>query len=162
MSSRVLVLSMLAVMMLAACRRSPDATPLSNAVAPPPPSAPVATTAQAPEAEVATAIPETAAETWQAIDQKNAELQATVAKGSLKDVHHLAFAIRDLVAALPAKMPGLDAAAKAKLQGEAGFVETLAERLDKSGDADDRAATQASYEQLQAVLDGMSRTPPKP
>lgn len=147
---------------LASCQRSPGQAAPSAANAPPTSVAPHAPSASASAAEAATVIPDGVEGVWQAIDRDNAELKATVESGSLENVHHLAFAIRDLVAALPAKMPALDAAAKAKLEGEVGFVETLANRLDQSGDAKDRAATQASYQQLATVLAGMSRPHAKP
>ena len=65
---------------------------------------------------------------------------------------------RDLVAALPAHSPTLAAGDQSKLQGDIKFVSTLADRLDESGDAGDKAGTQASYDQLVQVLTGITRT----
>ena len=104
------------------------------------------------------AIPGTADGIWEAIDQHSAELKATIASGSLGEVHLHAFAIRDLVAALPSHSPVLPADDQAKLQGEIKFVNTLADRLDKSGDAGDKAASQANYDQLVTVLSAITRT----
>jgi hypothetical protein len=161
-----IALSLLLVAMLAACQRAPEAPAPVAAVAPPaasPASAPTAAHAEVAEAAQApTVVPDTADGVWQAIDGKQAELKAAIGRGELGKVHHLAFAIRDLMAALPAKLPGLDDSAKADLQGKVGFVQTLADRLDQSGDAGDHAATQASYEQLAAVLDSIPRRATNP
>lgn len=118
-----------------------------------------ATPAPATEAEpTPVPVPETLEGIWQAIDSKNAELKITVESGSLDDVHHQAFALRDLVAALPAKSSSLSADEQAKLGSEVKFVATLAARLDEAGDAGDRAAAQADYGKLAAVLNGITRT----
>jgi hypothetical protein len=109
------------------------------------------------EAGAATAIPDSADAIWRAIDQHAAELKATIARGELKAVHRHAFAIRDLVAALPARSPALAADEQAKLAEEVKFVATLAARLDQSGDAGDAAGSQASFEQLSGVLTGITR-----
>lgn len=113
-------------------------------------TAPVATTGIA--AEQATTIPATAAEIWKAIDMHLAELHAVIKKGALKTVHEHAFAIRDLVRALPTHSPELSADAAAKVKSQVAFVDTLAERLDQTGDANDKAGTEANTTKLEAVL----------
>lgn len=100
-------------------------------------------------------IPATTEAIWKAVDQKNAELGSLIQSGSLGDVHHVAFAIRDLVAALPEHAKSLSADRQVKLQGGVKFVATLAERLDASGDANDKAGVQANYEKLQKLLEGL-------
>ena len=123
------------------------------------PTEPAPAPTQAPEAEGASVtIPNTADGIWQAIDQQSAALKAGIQSGSLKDVHHMAFAIRDLVAALPAHSPTLPAEDQSKLQGEVKFVATLADRLDATGDANDKAGAQANYDKLVTVLNGITRT----
>lgn len=97
-------------------------------------------------------IPATGPAIWQAIDRKSAELQQTIQHGSLADVHHIAFAVRDLVAALPAKSTALPAEKQAAVKASVKFVATLAERLDASGDANDKAGAQANYDKLAKVL----------
>lgn len=150
---------------LSGCKGSeaPDAT-----TAAPPPSveatpasaapAPATETTMAAEEEAAPlAIPDTADGIWQAIEQHSAELKATIANGPLSEVHRHAFAIRDLVAALPARSPTLPAEDQAKLEGEVKFVATLATRLDETGDAGDKAGSQANYDKLVTVLNGITR-----
>ena len=116
------------------------------------------TTTQATEAAEATPIPDTADAIWLAIDQKKTELKASIDGGTLDKVHHQAFAIRDLVAALPSHSPTLPADDKAKLESEVKFVTTLADRLDETGDAKDKAGTQENYDKLVTVLNGITRT----
>ena len=110
--------------------------------------------AEAPaEAETPTQIPAGGADVvWQAIDQKNAELETAIHSGSLGEVHHMAFAIRDLVAALPVRSSALSADQKSKVQASVKFVATLSERLDASGDANDKAGAQDNYSKLSGVL----------
>lgn len=138
---------------------SPEAA--ANTESATPAAMPEETTAPAMEAEVAstpTVIPDSADGIWLAINQHSGELKTTIATGELKDVHHHAFAIRDLVAALPANSPTLPAEDKAKLEGEVKFVSTLADRLDETGDAGDQAGSQANYDKLVTVLEGITRT----
>ncbi len=106
----------------------------------------------AAESAEKTVIPGTSAAILHAIDVKSAQLKAMIESGKLDDVHHQAFAIRDLVAALPAKSALLPADKLAKLNGEVKFVATLAERLDATGDAKDLAGTKLNYAKLSTVL----------
>ncbi|MBI1213480.1 MAG: transporter [Alphaproteobacteria bacterium] len=103
-------------------------------------------------AETAVTIPATATEIWQAIDTHLKELHADIDKGALNNVHAHAFAIRDLVRALPTHSPGLSADALAKVSTGVKFVDTLAERLDKTGDANDKAGTLANTDKLEKQL----------
>ena len=103
-------------------------------------------------AEQATTIPATSAEIWKAIDMHLAELHADITKGALKTVHEHAFAIRDLVRALPTHSPGLSADALVKVKAQVPFVDTLATRLDQTGDANDKPGTEANTTKLEKVL----------
>lgn len=64
----------------------------------------------------------------------------------------MAFAIRDLVAALPERSSSLSPDEKTKVQGDVKFVATLAERLDASGDAKDAVDTRGNFDKLASVL----------
>lgn len=151
---------------LAGCQRSQtDGTAATPTASPAPPATTTAAPTPAPEptsapekAAAPAAIPDNADAIWQAIDQQSAELKTTIESGSLENVHHQAFAIRDLVAALPAHSPALPADEQTKLQKEVQFVATLADRLDETGDAGDRAGAQANYDKLVVVLNGITRT----
>ena len=104
------------------------------------------------EAEVKTVIPDTVGGIIKEIKSQETDLGKTIADKKLDEVHHHAFAIRDLVNALPKKSMSLDAGNLAKLKKDAKFVAALADRLDKSGDANDQAATEANFAKLQTVL----------
>lgn len=110
------------------------------------------TIAAAPAAEQAATIPATAAEIWQAIDMHMKALHADIDKGALNKVHEHAFAVRDLVRGLPARSPDLSVEALAKVTAGVKFVDTLAERLDQTGDANDKAGTVANTEKLEKQL----------
>ena len=97
-------------------------------------------------------LPGTIAGIWQAIDQKTAELKQLIQSGSLTNVHHVAYAVRDLVAALPARSTDLPTDKQAAIKADVKFIATLAERLDASGDANDKAGAQGNYDKLAKVL----------
>lgn len=88
----------------------------------------------------------------QAVKVHEGELSNLVTAKELGKVHEAAFAIRDLVAALPEKSGQLSAEQQAKLKGNVKYVATLAERLDAAGDAKNQGATEATFKQLQSVL----------
>jgi lipopolysaccharide export LptBFGC system permease protein LptF len=104
------------------------------------------------EKEAQTKIPATAAGILQAVMEQETELGKTIADKKLDDVHHHAFAIRDLVNALPEKSSDLAAEKLTKLKANAKFVTALAGRLDESGDAKDQAGTESNFKKLQDVL----------
>lgn len=113
------------------------------------PAAPVTQAAETTEKVV---IPATLEGLWQAIDAKSAELKKTIDSGALDQVHHEAYAVRDLVAGLPGKSGALPAENLAKVKASVKFVATLAERLDATGDAKDAAGTKQNFEKLTTVL----------
>lgn len=97
-------------------------------------------------------VPATVEGIWAAIDRHSAELDKGIQTGVLDEVHLHAFAIRDLAAALPALSKSLPADKLARLNGNLKFVATLAQRLDATGDAGDKAGTQANFAKLKTVL----------
>lgn len=106
-------------------------------------------------------IPATLSGVWQEIKEHEEELGKTIAAKKLEGVHEIAFAIRDLVNALPAKSK-LDADKLAKLQANAKYVAALAGRLDESGDANDLATTEANFKKLRGILNNIeSLYPPE-
>lgn len=96
--------------------------------------------------------PETVGAILQAVKAREGELDTLIKTKELGKVHEVAFAIRDLAAALPEKSGQLSAEQQAKLKGNVKYVATLAERLDAAGDAKNQSATEASFKQLQSVL----------
>ena len=96
-----------------------------------------------------TVIPETADGIMEAIHKAHGELTDIVKTKKLADVHKAAFVIRDLASGLPAKVA---ADKKARVEGSAKNIAKLAEDLDKTGDANDQAATEANLKKLDGVL----------
>ena len=86
---------------------------------------------------------------WQDIHKKHGELADVIKAKKLDDVHHHAFAVRDLAKKLVAKAP---AAKKAAIKAGVTNIAKLAEELDKTGDAGDQAATEANMKKFDAAI----------
>ena len=99
-----------------------------------------------------TQIPATSTAIWQAIDQQTAALDQVIKGGKLEEVHHHAFAIRDLVSALPAKSTALTAVQLYQVKEGGKYVATLASRLDGAGDAKNMADTLTHFQRLKDLL----------
>lgn len=108
--------------------------------------------AQAAEKEAKTHIPATVTAIWQAIDLQNAALEKAIRTGAFAEVDPRAFAIRDLVAALPSHAGHLLPDKLAQAKANVRFVAILAERLDATGDARDKAGTESNFRKLQGIL----------
>lgn len=108
--------------------------------------------AAAGKADEKVSIPATSEAIWQSIDKETEQLTTLIQSGKLEEVHHHAFAIRDLVAALPARSASLRPEKVAQIKASTKFVDTLAERLDATGDAKDKAGTDSNFQKLKAVL----------
>ena len=94
-------------------------------------------------------IPDAVPAIWTEINKHQGELTAVVAAKKLAEVHHHAYAIRDLVAALPAKAAP---DRKARVDGAAKNMAALAAKLDAAGDNNRQADTEAGLKQLDALL----------
>ena len=97
-------------------------------------------------------IPATSEAIWQSIDKETPILDTLIRTGKLEELHHHAFAIRDLIAALPSRSGALPAEKIAQIKASGKFVATLAERLDSAGDAKDKAAAASNLLKLKEVL----------
>ncbi|HUW37809.1 MAG TPA: hypothetical protein VMV91_10800 [Rhodocyclaceae bacterium] len=100
-------------------------------------------------------IPATSADIWRSIDKETAILDTLIRTGKLGELHHHAFAIRDLVKALPSRSGTLPAEKMAQIKTSSKYVATLAERLDAAGDANDKAASASNLRKLKGVLNGI-------
>jgi hypothetical protein len=109
-------------------------------------------TALAGEKDIPVTIPDTPAAIWQSADKEMDEMSKMIQAGALKDLHHHAFAVRDLVAALPAHSASLPADQLEKVTSDSKFVTTLADRLDAAGDSNDKTAATSNFEKLKKVL----------
>ena len=94
-------------------------------------------------------MPETTEGIMTEIHKHHTELADVVKSKKLADVHHHAFAIRDLANGLPAKVA---ADKKARVEGSAKNIAKLATDLDNTGDANNQAATEANLKKLDGVL----------
>jgi hypothetical protein len=97
-------------------------------------------------------IPASSEAIWKSIDKETEQLATRLQTGKFEEVHHHAFAIRDLVAALPARSGVLPGDKLAQIKTDSKFVATLAERLDAAGDAKDKTGTEANFQKLKGVL----------
>ena len=94
-------------------------------------------------------IPDTVDGILKDIHTHHQELADTVKAKKLADVHHHAFAIRDLAKALPAKA---NSDHKKMVENAVKKVSQLAEDLDKSGDAGDQTKTEANLKKMDEAL----------
>ncbi|MDA8255305.1 MAG: transporter [Betaproteobacteria bacterium] len=97
-------------------------------------------------------IPATSADIWRSIDKETAILDTLIRTGKFGELHHHAFAIRDLVKALPSRSGTLPAEKMAQIKTSSKYVATLAERLDAAGDANDKAASESNLRKLKGLL----------
>jgi hypothetical protein len=112
--------------------------------------------AAAAEQEAKITVPATAVDIWHAIDRQMAELHAAVDQNRLGSVHVHAFAVRDLVRALPDRSVSLSAEQRKTVKEQSKFVDTLAARLDATGDANDKPGTDANLAKLESVLQSIA------
>ena len=94
-------------------------------------------------------VPDTVEGIWKEIHKHHHELADTVKAKKLADVHHHAFAIRDLAKALPAKAHPDH---KKMVENAVKRVSQIAADLDKSGDAGDQDKTEANLKKMDAAL----------
>ncbi|KTD64458.1 hypothetical protein [Legionella spiritensis] len=101
----------------------------------------------------AQSIPTTIPAIWEAIDERATAINKALANNQLDTIHQHAFAIRDLVKALPGLSKNLSEEQLKNLQLNVGYTEQLAKRLDKTGDANDKKGTEANWQKLQKVIE---------
>ena len=97
-------------------------------------------------------IPKTLPAIWSAVSEHQKELHEVLAAKKLEDVHHHAFAVRDLLAALPTKASGLTAEKKTALNKSISRVASLAKLLDEAGDSGDSSKVATLVVKLDAEL----------
>ena len=106
-------------------------------------------------------VPESAAEIWHEIGEQVELLDSTIDSGKLADVHHIAFAIRDLANGLPDVSKELPEAKHKMLKGYVERVAEHAKLLDTYGDGGDQSKTEAEFEQLNKRLDYIRKLYPE-
>lgn len=98
-------------------------------------------------------IPTTIPAVWLAIDEHTAAIDKLITTNQLTTIHSHALAIRDLVKALPGLSSDLSPEKLAAVKRDSGYVDQLAVRLDKTGDANDKEGTMANFNKLQKILE---------
>lgn len=111
--------------------------------------------AKSEESAVTVTPAATVAGMWVQIEDEQSKLATVIQNGELKDVHHLAFGIRDLVVALAAKAIADSPGSAPQFNGMADKVSVMASKLDELGDAGDLSGTQAEFAKLETYLNGI-------
>ncbi|MEO6182234.1 MAG: hypothetical protein ABIP71_03855 [Verrucomicrobiota bacterium] len=96
-----------------------------------------------------TKIPATVEEIWTAIHKQQGKLVNVVAQKDLGEAHDHAFAIRDLVKALPEKVPAEN---KTKAEAGAKKIAKIAADIDKAGAAQAQKATEANVKKMSEAI----------
>ena len=148
-----LLAAMVGVLVLAGCssNKSQSEAPASSSQAAPQAATPSGEAEYGGSAEVVKAGG-TVGEIWTQIGDEQSKLSAAIQNGQLKDVHHLAFGLRDLVVALVDKANTAAPASAPKLNGMVEQVKASATTLDELGDAGNLSGTQAEFAKLGTVL----------
>jgi len=141
------------VVVVAGCssNKGQSDAPAASSQAAPEAAAPSGETEHGKSAEAVTPAG-TIGEIWTQIGDEQSKLSTAIQNGQLKDVHHLAFGIRDLVIALADKANAAAPASAAKLDGMVEQVKASATKLDELGDAGNLSGTQSEYAKLETVL----------
>ena len=153
MSQWSVAVAVTGIMVLAGCssNKSPSETAASSSQAAPEAAAPSGEASHGESAEAVTPAG-TGAEIWTQIGDEQSKLTTAIQNGNLKAVHHLAFAIRDLVIALADKANAASPSSAPKLNGLVVQVKESATKLDELGDAGNLSGTQAEFAKLEATL----------
>lgn len=96
-----------------------------------------------------TKIPATTEEIWKEIHKQQGKLSTVVAKKDWGEAHDHAFAIRDLVKALPLKVA---AEVKTKTEESAKEIAKIAANIDKSSAAKAQKATEANVKKMDEAI----------
>ena len=95
--------------------------------------------------------PATAA-TWKSIDGNLQTLESLVGAGKIGDLGESAYGIANAVETLPKQSAALPPADLAQVTGSVKTVGSLATKVDKAGDRNDKAGTEAALKALKEAL----------
>jgi hypothetical protein len=101
-----------------------------------------------------TKIPEKLEDVWKEIHKHKKLLGEVVAKKDLGEAHDHAFAIRDLVKALPGKVP---ADSKSKAQESSKEIAKIAAAIDKSGAARAQKTTEDNVKKMNDAIAALEK-----
>ncbi len=96
-------------------------------------------------------VPATGA-TWKSIDGNLHTLESLVGAGKIGDLGESAYGIANAVESLPKQSSALPPVSLAQVSGSVKTVGSLATKVDKAGDKNDKAGTAAALKALQEAL----------
>jgi hypothetical protein len=102
-------------------------------------------------------IPDTAEMIITEVDKHMEALDTVVAEGKLDQVHEIAFAVRDMLVALPGKLADLPPDVAVSLETALGKIQQQAELLDKYGDSGNAAQTGTVLGKFKAEIEGIKK-----
>jgi hypothetical protein len=102
-------------------------------------------------------IPDTAELIITEVDEHLEALDTVVAGGKLDQVHGIAFAVRDMLLALPGKLADLPPDVSTSLETSLGKIQQQAELLDKYGDSGNAAQTQTVLGKFKTEIEGIKK-----
>jgi hypothetical protein len=105
-------------------------------------------------APAANAVPATDA-TWKGIDAKLQQLEALIGAGKLDDLGSSAYGIANLVKTLPGQSASLPADKLAQVTSSVKVVGGLVSKVDKAGEAKDKAGVDTNLKSLKGALDSL-------
>jgi hypothetical protein len=90
--------------------------------------------------------------TWKSIDGNLQTLESLVSAGKIGDLGESAYGIANAVETLPKQSNALPPADLAQVSGSVKTVGSLATKVDKAGDKNDKAGTEAALKTLKEAL----------
>jgi hypothetical protein len=90
--------------------------------------------------------------TWKSIDGNLQTLESLVGAGKIGDLGESAYGIANAVETLPKQSSALPPADLAQVSGSVKTVGSLATKVDKAGDKNDKAGTEAALKALKEAL----------
>ena len=95
--------------------------------------------------------PATAA-TWKSIDSNVQKLETLIRAGQIGDLGEAAYGVANSVETLPKQSGALPAADLAQVAGSVKTVGSLATKVDKAGDKNDKAGVEAAFKAFKDAL----------
>lgn len=89
---------------------------------------------------------------WQAVDKELSGINDAITNNQLGEIHHHAFAINELMNSLLPLSQSLSQEQLAMVKKQMGYINELAKRLDKTGDANDKDGSIANFAKMQKII----------
>lgn len=89
---------------------------------------------------------------WQAVDKELSGINEAITNNQLGEIHHHAFAINDLMSSLLPLSQSLSQEQLVMVKKQMGYIDELAKRLDKTGDANDKDGSLSNFAKMQKII----------